>query len=500
MRQRGSVSYQPRHAAGRSGQQAYQAHIVPVSNSRTVVSPPQPFHDNMQARQIAGLNALLTLSYPITATPTVALPSLAPTTQSRVLRILKDPALRGALALMLSAVLAGGLGFVFWALTTHHQKASAFGSVSAEVSSITFLAIVGSLNLTSIFARFLPVAGWSARRLILTSYAGVFLAGLLAAAVFLSTPFATGLILGGRAGRIAFIVCVMLNSVFNIQDGGLIGFGKFGWVPIENSLVAMSRLVLLPLSAIFFSAQIGILWSWALPMGIAVMVVNIFVIGPLAGRHMDQSPRLPTVRELSSLVAIDSVTTAIYAAVGALLPALVTRRLGATMGGYFYVPWIVATMVSLLLTSILISMVREAVARPQKAAFTIRRSIGLALLVVGFALFACLFLPHVILAPLGSSFADHGAPLLRWVGFATPATAVIVLFWAVCLVRRRPWPVFAVNLATSGAILGGIFLLNQRTDIARVGIIYCSVQWAAAIAVSVPTSRELRLIRLGIGV
>ena len=59
---------------------------------------------------------------------------------------------------------------MFWSVTAHHQDASAVGSVSAEVSSITFLASVGSLNLINVFARFLPEAGWHARRLILTSY------------------------------------------------------------------------------------------------------------------------------------------------------------------------------------------------------------------------------------------------------------------------------------------------------------------------------------------
>ena len=73
---------------------------------------------------------------------------------------------------MFSAGAASALGFVFWAFTAHRLDASAVGSVSAEVSSIMFLAAVGSLNLSNIFARFLPVAGRYARRLVLISYGG----------------------------------------------------------------------------------------------------------------------------------------------------------------------------------------------------------------------------------------------------------------------------------------------------------------------------------------
>jgi hypothetical protein len=450
----------------------------------------QPFED----KQLAGINALLSLASTAVAVRTVPTSSQAPSTSPRALTLLKDPALRGAFALMLSAVMAGGLGFAFWSLIAHRQDASAVGSVTAEVSSITSLAGVGSLNLINVFARFMPQAGWDARRLILTSYGGAALAGMLAATVFLLTPWAAGLVLGGDLGRLAFAVCVVLTSVFMIQDGGLVGFGRSGWVPVENILVASARLALLPLGAMFLSAPIGVLWSWAVPMAVAVVVVNVLLIGRLAGQQTEQ-PSLPTFGELGRFVAIESVTTAVSTAVSTFLPALVTQRLGASKGGYFYVPWIIATMVSLLLCNILISMVREAVANPAKADLTIRRSIGLALLVVTGAMIVCLLLPRLVLAPLGADFAAYGAPLLRWVGLALPATALNLLYWATCLVRRHPWPVLAVNLTTSGAVVGGVMLLGPASEISRVGMIYCIVQWGIAVAVSIPTIKALRVVR-----
>jgi hypothetical protein len=363
------------------------------------------------------------------------------------------------------------------------------------VSSITFLAGVGSLNLINVFARFLPEAGWHARRLILISYAGAALTGFVAATIFLLTPIATGLVLGGRPGRLAFASCVVLNSIFSIQDGGLVGFGRATWVPVENILVALGRLALLPVTAIFLSASIGVLWSWALPMVMAVIVVNALNIGVLAGRQAEQRPRLPTFSELGRFVGVESVTTAISGAVSVFLPALVTLRLGTIQGGYFYVPWIIATMLSLLLSSLLISMVREAVARPENADSTILRSMRLGLLVIGAGMTICLLVPKLALLSLGPEFAAHGAPLLRWVGLALPATALNLLFWATCLVRRRPWPVFAVNFATSVAVVSGVLLLRPGTSIGRVGMLYCITQWAIAAAVSFPTIKALRVVR-----
>ena len=451
--------------------------------------------DGQWENRLTGNYALLSAAAAAAVTQPIPVISRPPVREPLHLKLLKDPALRGAAALMFSAVVSGGLAFVFWSLTAHRQHASGLGAVTAEVSAIMFLASVGSLNLISVFARFLPEAGWSARRLILTSYGGAAAVGLLAAMIFFLTPMAARLIIGGGPGRLAFAVCVVLNSVFMIQDGGLVGFGRYNWVPVENVLVAVARLLMLPLTAMFMSERIGVLWSWALPMAIAVLAVNAVIIGPLAGGQRNQRPRLPTAGQMGRFVAIESVTTAVAAAVSAFLPALVTQRLGSTQGGYFYVPWMIATMVSLPLMSILISMVREAVARPEKADATVRRSLGIVLLVVVVAMAACLLLPNLVLAPLGSSFVSHGAALLRWIGLSVPAVAVNLTYWSTCLVRRRPWPVLAVNLATSSAIVGGVMTLGPGSDISRVGLIYCMAQWAVAVVVSLPTITALRVVR-----
>lgn len=272
-----------------------------------VIPDPRAGEDTLRERQLAGLNALLALASATAATHPFPVLPLAPSTQPDVatarppvLALLKDPALRGALALIFSAAMSGVLGFVFWALTAHQQNASAVGSVSAEVSAIMFLASVGSLSLSNVFTRFLPEAGWNARRMIVVSYSGALLAGSIVAIIFLLTPLASGLVLGGDLGRLAFAVCVVLNSVFIIQDGGLIGFGRTTWVPIENILVALARLALLPLATMFFSAPIGILFSWGPPHG------NCGCDGECAdhwpiGRGVKAAPKPAAIRGTRSL-------------------------------------------------------------------------------------------------------------------------------------------------------------------------------------------------------
>jgi O-antigen/teichoic acid export membrane protein len=147
------------------------------------------------------------------------------------------------------------------------------------------------------------------------------------------------------------------------------------------------------------------------------------------------------------------------------------------------------------LQSVLIAMVREVAARPAGTSSTMRRSITIVAAVVTVAMAACLLFPNLILAALGSSFVGHGVPLLRWIGLSVPAMAINLLFWSTCLVRRRPWPVFAVNLTTSTLVIGGVLVTGRGSSIASVGAVYCVAQWSVALICVLPTFAALRAVR-----
>jgi O-antigen/teichoic acid export membrane protein len=414
----------------------------------------------------------------------------------RALGLLRDPALRSAIALALSAILSGALGLVFWARATHYQSATTVGQVTAEVSSISFLAVIGGLNLAVAFARFLPQAGWDTRRMLLLSYMVSGSVGFLASAIFMFTPLSKLLILDGTAGRCGFTVCVVINSIFMFQDGGLVGFGKATWVPVENLLVAIARLGLVTIIArsVFHSASAGLLWSWAVPMGISVLIVTAFSVGPLASRQARMRPELPPAKELAHWVGVEAATTIVNSCVIAFLPALVAWRLGDKQGAYIFVPWTIATMASLLLTNVFISMVREVISAPERTAVTIRRSVRLAGAVAIAGVLGCTFLGKFVLLLLGHDYATYGSAFLRWIGISLPATAIIMLYFAVCLVKVRPGIIFAANLAVTVGTIGGLMTLRPGTSVAVVGAIYCVVQWIVALVCAIPAFRGIRAI------
>lgn len=408
----------------------------------------------------------------------------------RLRGMLADTATRNSLALMVSAVGSGLLGFAFWALIARRAGPAVVGAASAEISTVTFLGGMGSLNMINVFARFLPEAGTLARRLIVIGYVAACATGLTLALIFVATPWSHGLIVGGEPGRIGFVALVLVGSVYLIQDGGLIGLGRSTLVPVENILVAIGRLLAFGIVAVTVSGAAGLVAAWAVPTVLAVVIVNAYLIGRAAPRERHQNS-LPSRRQMGAFVAVESVTTAIATAVTSFLPAIVKLVMGKDAAGYFYIPWLIANTANLLPLAILISMVRESVARPREAEAILRRSLTFAAAIVLAATLVCSVAGRFVLAILGHEFVEGSGSLLVWIGLSLPATAVGQIYWSVCLIGRKPWPVFAMNLITTALIIGGVLLLG-RGNVERVGILYCAVQWVVALVVGVPALRALR--------
>jgi O-antigen/teichoic acid export membrane protein len=410
---------------------------------------------------------------------------------------LADPVTRSSAFLMASSVGAGLLTFAFWTIVARHTTPATVGGASAELAAVTFLASVGSLNMLNVFARFLPEAGSYSRRFVVTGYVAAGASTLVVATAFVATPWGDRLIVGGAASRVFFVILVVATGIFLVQDGGLIGLGRAALVPVENVLVACGRL-LLAVTALTAGDAGRIVVAWAVPLILAVVTVNTLILSRWSREHRDQPPLLPSRRLLGTFVAVESVTTAVAAVLWAFFPAIVLQFMGAEAAGLFYVPWLIVTTAFLLLTSILISMVREVVARPGEAAAIIHRSLWLS---GGLALGAglgCVFLGPLLLAVMGPAYAEGSGPLVMWIGLSIPPSAVVLVYWAVCLIRRAAWPMLAVNVAVTSLTIGGIALTGTR-EIGTVGELYCAVQWAVAFAVSWPTVRRLRSLMVPAG-
>src|SRR5262249_12666558 len=178
-------------------------------------------------------------------------------------------------SLIASTGMTSILGLVYWVLAARLYTVAEIGVNSALISTMMALGGIAQLNLGSVLTRFLPSIGRSSsQRLILGAYATGLLAALFSGLLFLAGVHAWAPSLRSLAaspgGAIWFTAATMIWTVFALQDSALAGLRRAIWVPIENTLYALAKIVLL----LFFADSEWRAWgpfaSWTLPLLAAV--------------------------------------------------------------------------------------------------------------------------------------------------------------------------------------------------------------------------------------
>ena len=70
--------------------------------------------------------------------------------------------------------------------------------------------------------------------------------------------------LGSPVGLLLLIGGTVCWSIFNLQDGVLAGLRRTGWVPIENGIYAVVKILVL-LVGVLILPSMGIVVSWIVP-------------------------------------------------------------------------------------------------------------------------------------------------------------------------------------------------------------------------------------------
>ena len=387
------------------------------------------------------------------------------------------------------------LGLLFWGLAarTHHPQA--FGRAYAEVSVLTLLSVVAQFNLSSIFVRFVPVAGRLSTYFVRRGYFVVTATALSLGALAIVSGAFSSFVAPGLVSHGLFIVAVALFAIFALQDSVLTALRITHWVPIENATFAVVKLGLLVWFMTFISTRTAIVYAWVLPVGVAVILVNTLLFAralPRASRQ--EGGELPVRRQLASFVAAEYLNTLCSVAVAALLPLVVIWKLGATREAYFAIPWLVWGGVATVSVNIATSFVVETVTERGHSARLLRRALVMWLAVVAIAVVGCSVVGPTVLGLVNHEYGVHGGPLLQLIGVSAPFTFVIVVYTAFAWLDQRVWFIMGIQACTAAVLLGLSLILVPRLGILGVGWAYVISQIGSAVPMAPGAWRRVRTV------
>ena len=166
------------------------------------------------------------------------------------------------ISLILSHLLTGVLGLVFWGAAARLFPAEEVGTAAAVITSAVMLSTISILSIDALYERFLPQAGTHAGPLLKQGFLLVAATALLLGAGLVVFGPSYALFDAGWA-MACYPLLVMVLAVFTLQDKATVGLGVARWSAAKNSFHAVAKLVLLLVLALVWTDRaVSIVVAW----------------------------------------------------------------------------------------------------------------------------------------------------------------------------------------------------------------------------------------------
>jgi O-antigen/teichoic acid export membrane protein len=369
---------------------------------------------------------------------------------------------------MISTVSSSALGMIFWLVGARLVEPHQLGRAAAGASAVTLLGGLAQLSLSSVFVRFLPIAGRGVGAFMRRAYAASASVAVILAVGFCLAGLARDFLPAGPAALLGFCLAVVCSAYTALQDGALTAFGRTTWVPAANVGVALSKVALLPL-LVGAGVSSAALYAWAGPVIVVplAMTATIFAwLVPAHRRRAGARGRLPRRGELTGFMAAENISGVLGALIFFSPPVLVTLVAGPEQNAYFYVPWLIGSASAALCWNITMSFVVAGATDPAGMRAHLGHAIRLLLLVTVGGALALVSAGRVLLGFLGADYASHATMPLRLIALALPFAMISDLFAMRALMEKKAWQISLVRLVTTVIFLGGSVLALHRFGIA----------------------------------
>lgn len=402
---------------------------------------------------------------------------------TQLLAHLRVPLYRNGYALLFSGIITSGLGMFYWMLATHAYSAEIVGMNSAAISVMMLLSGMSQMSMNSALIRFLGRAGSRSATLILGCYA---VAGILTIITGLSyglniaywTP-ALAVYFGGWAPILLFTLSIGGWTIYALQDSVLAGLRQSVWVPVENIVGAVLKIILLLALPVVLPVY-GIFVAWMVPVVLLVPPVNYFIFRYLLPIHLQETAAQaePIVWKLVARYVLGNyVGTLCFLGYSTVLPILVTVRAGASANAYFYMPWMLATALVLIGFSLTTSLTVEGTYDEKKLSLYCFQALRQTLLLVTPLVVLLWLSAPYLLYLFGADYALEGTKLLRLLAISTLPNTILMLYLSIARVQNNTRGVILSQGALCLSLLGLSYELLPQWGITGVG-------WASLISQS----------------
>ncbi|MEV6342420.1 sugar transporter [Actinoplanes sp. NPDC051851] len=412
-------------------------------------------------------------------------------------RVRNDSLARNSLLIMATTVANGGLGYVYWMLAARMVTPAQVGTATALISAATAVSMVANLGAGHMFIQRLPSAGvrrWS-RVVGVGLLAGCAVTAAVAAAGALIVPaiavnfgFLTGL-----TGTAALVCAATAVTATTLLDCVYVAHRAGHGMLTRNLLLAAGKIagLLAVLSAGAHSAGAVVL-SWTVPtllVAAGTIVAGLGRLRPGARLRLRLSGLRAELPHLRAALTGHHLINLTQAGPAAVLPVLVTARLGPGATAHFYLAWMTASILFMVSPAVASALYAE---RTNDSRVGLPRAAAVVLVMVGAPATLLLAGGDTLLGLFSAGYATGAGPLLRILVLAAVPDAVTNLAVAHWRSRGEFARCRRLNAVRAATCLSLTWLLLPALGVTGAGVAWLIGQSAGALLVlaSAVTSRR----------
>jgi O-antigen/teichoic acid export membrane protein len=351
-----------------------------------------------------------------------------------------------------TAVLAVS-GFLFWIIATHNYSANTIGIASTLISIITLLSTVCLLGLNITLINHIPkakapstlvnsgvtiVAVFSVLLAVIVGYAASYFSPQLS--VLRNDKLFLGM----------FTFFALLSTTDTVVEGALIAFRNSGAVLAKNAFYSIVKVVLV--AVVTGASLIGLFSAYYLGL-LACFMISYVALKKYHSYHIRTKINTQSLRKVMKTSLGNYTESIATVAPPALLPLLITGRLGAAETAYFYLAMVIANTIYSIPKAVARNIIVELSEHNDNTAFkesAYYRGAKVLAYILTPVVGVIILVGKPILHIFGNNYAVHGYIPLIYLAIAVIPISMSSILWADMNAHNESFLLFKVN------VIGGV--------------------------------------------
>ena len=408
------------------------------------------------------------------------------TSRRKLKQVVTTPLYSNAFYLMLNTAVMALCGFFFWMVVARYYAEAEVGFSSAIISAISLIASISLVGLNTLLIRFLSQAD-KPQQLINSCYTLSALVSLVIAGIFIAglgfwSP-ALAFVRQNAIFTAAFIIFALLWTLSSLVDYTFIAKRRAGFVLSKNTIYSVLKIPL-PILFVLFFRTFGIVASWGIAIAVA-LAISIFLFLPRVQNLYKPAPNLSLglIKDMWRYSGGNYLANLLASSPSLILPLMVVNLLGAEQNAYFYVAWMIASLLSAIPGAISQSLFAEGSHFEDKLRENVTKSLKFTFLLLVPAVTVLILVGKWLLLAFGQSYSLNALRLLWILSLSSLPLAINHLYTSILRVKSRLKELMAIWGFIAIAVLLVSYLIMPASGIMGIGYAWLGAQAAVAIYV-----------------